>query len=348
MSIPIDNKYVRLISSRLRNFKQKKDGLYNFSCPFCGDSKKNLTKARGYVFQKGNDLFYRCHNCTVSTNVSGLLKHVDISLFKEYTLERYTSGQDNNKYTANAVLQIIPPKFDKVEKKRTFEHAEWLSDLPSEHYALKYAVKRKIPPQFYDKLLFTAHYEQFITTLVPDHGKQILDDARLVIPFYDEYDDLIAVSGRALETSDKTLRYVTIRTNSSQNKLIYGLDRIDFKRTVFLVEGPLDSLFIDNCLASGDANLALTAKELIKKGIDKKNIILLPDREPRNREIVNLINTFIQEDFNVCLLPNTLTGKDINEHIINGYSCGELQKLISNHTFNGLRLRMEFSQWKKI
>jgi hypothetical protein len=348
MSISVDNKYVRLISSRLRNFKQKKDGLYNFSCPLCGDSKKNLSKARGYVFQKGNDLFYRCHNCSAGTNIAGLLKSVDPTLHTEYIFERYKSGQDNNSNTANAILQLTTPKFDKVEKKKVFEHAEWLSDLPTEHYAVKYATNRKIPSKFYDKLLFTAHYSQFITTIIPEHGKNIIDDARLVIPFYDEYNDLIAVSGRALETSDKTLRYVTIRTNSNQNKLIYGLDRIDFKRTIYLVEGPIDSLFIDNCVASGDANLALTAKELIKKGIDKKNIILLPDREPRNREIVNLINTFIQEDFNVCLLPNTLTGKDINEHIINGYSCVELQKLISNHTFNGLRLRMEFSQWKKI
>jgi len=52
-------------------------------------------------------------------------------------------------------------------------------------------------------LLFTQHYADFVTALVPNHGKQLLNDARLVIPFYDEYNDLIAVSGRALETSDK-------------------------------------------------------------------------------------------------------------------------------------------------
>jgi transcription elongation factor Elf1 len=87
---PTDSKYVRLISSRLRNFKQKKDYLWNFSCPFCGDSQKNKTKARGYVFQKGNNLFYRCHNCGVSTNVGNLIKQVDDSLHKEYVLERYS------------------------------------------------------------------------------------------------------------------------------------------------------------------------------------------------------------------------------------------------------------------
>jgi hypothetical protein len=348
MTISVDNKYVRLISGRLRNFKQKKENLYNFSCPLCGDSQKNKLKARGYAYQKGNDLFYRCHNCNAGTNIAGLLKHVDTQLHSEYILERYKSGQDNNSNTVTEILQLSVPKFGKVEKKKVFEHAEWLCNLPEEHFALKYATNRKIPLKFYDKLLFTSHYNQFITTLVPNHGKQILDDARLVIPFYDENNELIAVSGRALETSDKTLRYVTIRTNENQNKLVYGMDRVDLSKRVYVCEGPIDSMFIDNCVASGDANLAMTAKELMRKGVIKDNIILLPDREPRNREIVNLINRFIQDNFNVCLFPNTLQGKDINEHILNGYSCEDLQQIISKHTFNGLKLRMEFSQWKKI
>ena len=100
MSLPTDSKYVRLISSRLRNFKQKKDYLWNFSCPICGDSQKNKTKARGYVFPKGNNLFYRCHNCGVSTNVANLIKHVDGALHKEFVLEKYKSGETNNSFNA--------------------------------------------------------------------------------------------------------------------------------------------------------------------------------------------------------------------------------------------------------
>ena len=57
MSLSVESKYIRLLSHRLRNFKQKKDYVWNFSCPICGDSKKNLLKARGYVYSKGNNLF---------------------------------------------------------------------------------------------------------------------------------------------------------------------------------------------------------------------------------------------------------------------------------------------------
>jgi len=348
MALDIDSKYLRLISSRLRNFKQKNTYLWNFSCNFCGDSQKNKTKARGYVFPKGNNLIYKCHNCGTGVNIANLIKHTDPYLHKEYVLEKYKSGETNNARSANTILNIPSPKFDKLDKQKIFEHGEWCDKLPSGHFCLEYLQKRQIPQKFYSKLLFTSHYKKFCDNLIPNHGKQIVDDARLIIPFYDEYNELIAISGRALETGDKTLRYITLRTDESQNKLIYGMDRVNLSETVRVVEGPIDSLFLSNCLASGDANLALTAKELIEKGVPKEKIILCPDREPRNREIVNLINKFIEDDFNVCLFPNTMMGKDINEHIINGFSSEDLEKIITKNTYGGLKLRMEFSQWKKI
>ena len=110
------------------------------------------------------------------------------------------------------------------------------------------------------------------TALIPNHGKQLLNDARLVIPFYDEYNDLIAVSGRALENSSDKLRYVTVRTNDSTDKLIYGLDRVDLTKPVKIVEGPIDSLFLNNCVASGDSSLAIAAKF-----VDAEQKILLFD-----------------------------------------------------------------------
>lgn len=343
MSLSIDNKYVRLLSFRLRNFKQKKDGLYNFSCPICGDSKKNQFKARGYVFQKGNELIFKCHNCNAGTNIGGLLKSIDGTLYKEYTLERYKSGVTNNHSTANSILQLSTPKFGKIEKQKVFEHAEWCDKLPEGHFCLDYLKHRKVSEIHYKSLLFTQKYSDFIDALVPNHGKQIVNDARLVIPFYDENNELIAVSGRALETGDKTLRYVTIRTNNNQNKLIYGMDRVNLSENVYLVEGPIDSLFISNCLASADANLVLTAKE-----INVKNITLIFDNEPRNKEIVKMMQNAIKMNHNVVIWPDNTIGKDINEMVMNGKSPGEIEQIISSNSFNGLRAQMKFNLWKRV
>jgi transcription elongation factor Elf1 len=343
MSLPIDTKYLRLVSSRLRNFKQKNTYLFNFSCPYCGDSQKNKSKARGYVFSKGNDLIFKCHNCGAGANVGNFLKHIDSSLYREYTLEKYKTGESNNSYSANTILNIQPPKFGRVEKAKVFEHAEWVDKLPSGHYCLDYCIKRQIPKDRWNKLLFTQHYKQFCDALIPNHGKQLYDDARLVIPFYDEYDDLIAVSGRALETSDKTIRYVTIRTNDSVSKLIFGMDRVNLSEPVKIVEGPIDSLFIKNCVASGDANLILTAESI---STDEK--ILIFDQEPRNKEIVKMMQDAIKLGHNVVIWPNNTVGKDINEMIIAGKPVDEIERIISSNSFRSIEAQLKFNMWKKV
>ena len=62
MSMITDSKFLGLLSPKLDRFKQVRDHLWNFRCPLCGDSRRNKSKARGYVYRKKSDLFYKCHN----------------------------------------------------------------------------------------------------------------------------------------------------------------------------------------------------------------------------------------------------------------------------------------------
>lgn len=344
MTLSIDTKYVRLLSSRLRNFKQKKEGLYNFSCPICGDSKKNLTKARGYAYSKSNELFYMCHNCGASLSFANFIKTIDPYLHKEYVLERYKSGKSNNSGGILQKLQLSTPKFDMVEKRKYFEHAESINRLPSGHFCLEYVKARKIPVYHHDKLFFTGNYKKFIDTLIPNHGKEKLpEDSRLVIPFYDEYNDLIAVTGRSLENADYKLRYLTVRATDSKEKLIYGMDRLNKTKGAFLVEGPIDSLFLDNCIASGDANLIHTAEI-----VDIPDLILIFDNQPRNKDIVKLMNRAIESNYNVVIWPSEIEGKDINEMILSGLSKEDIQYIISKNTFNTINAMVKFNLWKRV
>ena len=343
MSLHIESKYVGLISHRLRNFKRKNDYLWNFSCPICGDSKKNPLKARGYVYKKANNLFYSCKNCGVGTSLGKLVEAIDSSLYKEYILENYKSGESNTSHFTTETLAVPTIRFGKVDKEKVFSHAEWCDKLPEGHFCLDYLKRRQIPEQFYSKLLFTQHYKQFIDALVPNHGKKLVDDARLVIPFYDEYNVLIAVSGRALETSDKTLRYITIRTVDSDNKLVFGMDRVSVHEQVKVVEGPIDSLFLKNCIASGDANLALVADN-----ISAGDKVLIFDNEPRNKDIVRMMQDAIKLGHNVVIWPNTIAAKDINEMMMSGITVNEIEKIISSNTVSGLQAQLKFNFWKKV
>ena len=343
MSLITDSKYIKLASSRLRNFKQKDAYLWNFSCPICGDSQKNKLKARGYVFKKGNDLFYRCHNCGAGVNLGNLLKHVDSSLHKEYSLERYKSGQSGATRSTPESIKVPSPRFGKIAKSTGYEKAEYCDRLQSGHFCLEYLKRRLIPEQHYKSLLFTNKYKQFVTEIFPDNRKEIVDDARLVIPFFDQYNELIAVSGRVSETSSEKLRYVTIRVNDSTDKLTYGLDRIDLTKPVKIVEGPIDSLFLSNCVASGDSSLSTTSNF-----IDAEQKILIFDNEPRNKEIVKLMQDAIKSGHNVVIWPDKIHAKDINEMVMSGISLDEIESIISSNTFKGLVAQAKFVFWKKI
>jgi hypothetical protein len=342
VSVLIDSKFVSLISPRFEKFQRKQDYLWNCRCPLCGDSKKNKSKMRGYIYRKGNNLFYSCHNCGAGTSLGNLIKQLDAGLYKEYVMERYKAGESGNN-SFKQVTTIAPPRFDKLDTDITYQNAERCDKLPDNHFCIQYLKNRRIPKDYYKLLYYTDNYKQFVSEVYPQVDKEITADKRLVIPFYDQYNSLIALSGRALEVSDYKLRYVTLRTNESEDKLIYGLDRVNTNETVRIVEGPIDSLFLQNCVAAGDANLSLVAKS-----ISSGKKVLIFDNEPRNKDIVRMMQDAIKLGHDVVIWPNTIAQKDINEMIMAGQTKDEIESIISSNTFSGLQAQTKFVFWKKV
>ena len=343
MSLQIDLKYIHLLRSRFEKFQRKHDYLFNCRCPLCGDSKKNKSKMRGYFYRKGDEMFYRCHNCAASMGMANFVSLLDGMLHKEYLLDRYKTGERKVRSTVQKTVQVKSARFEKMEKSVSYENATRCDRLPAGHFCIDYLTKRQIPVDKYSLLYYTDNYKKFVDEIYPTHGKILTEDKRLVIPMYDEYNALISVSGRALETSDNKLRYVVVRTNEDKNKLIYGLDRIILSEKVLLVEGQLDSLFLNNCLASGDANLALTANS-----VKAKDIVLVFDNEPRNKEILSLMKGAIKDGCKIVIWPNTMVGKDINEFVMNGMTPTEVQSIINLNTFTGIQAQLKFNMWKRV
>jgi hypothetical protein len=297
---------------------------------------------RGYIYRKGNDLFFKCHNCGAGTSLGNLIKQLDAGLYKEYVMERYKAGETGNN-SFKQVTTIAPPRFDKLNTDITYQNAERCDKLPDNHFCIQYLKNRRIPQDYYKLLYYTDNYKQFVSEVYPQVDKEITADKRLVIPFYDQYNSLIALSGRALEVSDYKLRYVTLRTNESEDKLIYGMDRVNTNETIKIVEGPIDSLFLQNCVAAGDANLSLVAKS-----ISSGKKVLIFDNEPRNKDIVRMMQDAIKIGHDVVIWPNTIAQKDINEMIMAGQTKVEIESIISSNTFSGLQAQTKFVFWKKV
>lgn len=157
----------------------------------------------------------------------------------------------------------------------------------------------------------------------------------MLIPFRDESGEIFAYQGRAF--GRESPKYITIKIDEGRDK-IFGLDRIDKSKSILVVEGPLDSLFLDNCIAVAGADFSLI----------EGDVTIIFDNEPRNKEICKQIEKTIDQGRNVCLWPDNIKHKDINDMIIVGYSKEELQEIITNNTFSGIAAKLRFADWRRI
>ena len=333
MSSYIDLKFINDLSGRLSQFKKKTDYLFNFRCPHCGDSQKSKTKARAYLYRVKNDMFFKCHNCGQGQNLANFIKFVDPKLYEQYLLERY-------KKSAPATPK---PKFDfkptKFTDQTPLDDLKSIKELPENHPARLYCVNRKIPEKYFDKLFLSDKFMTLVNEVKPNTYKITKDHPRLIIPFYDTTGKVFAFQGRAFGKEQP--KYLTIKLDESKQK-VYGLDKINFQKPIYITEGPIDSLFIDNCLAAGGADLFL------KNKIPNEQITYIFDNEPRNKEIVKRMYKVIEQDFNVVIWPEDLQLKDVNDMIMSGLTKLELQDIISNNTYSKLSALTKLNYWKKI
>jgi predicted RNA-binding Zn-ribbon protein involved in translation (DUF1610 family) len=333
MSVFIDRKYLLLISPKLKLFTERKTDLYNFRCPICGDSQKDKTKCRGYIFKRKDNYFYRCHNCGASHNFYNFLERVQPSLLKEYSVERF---RNENPEPVETPIDFTDskPVFKKHLKLKT------VAELSDTHLAKKYCLDRKIPEETFHNLYYAPDFKKFVDDLGIEKKNLIENDKRLVIPFFDKDKNLIALQGRTLTNS--SMRYITVKM-SDENAKFFGIDKIDENKKIYVVEGPIDSLFLDNAIATADSNLVRAGDIL-----DKKNIVLVFDNEPRNKEIVKVLDKAIEDHYNVVIWPEMIESKDINDMILEGFSVDEIKDIIEKNTFVNLRAKMEFINWKKV
>jgi len=298
-----------------------REDLYNFRCPFCGDSAKHKNKARGYFYRKKVDIFYRCHNCGIGTTFGKVLKWADPDLYREYILERYKDSVPN---TTEPEFKFEAPKFKK--KDPNLKDLISINKLNVDHPARQYVAKRLIPEEFYSDLFLCHQFSSWAKIQTQEHP-------RLVIPFRDETGEVFAAQGRAFGKEQP--KYLTLKFDESKPK-IFGLDRLDFGETVYVVEGPIDSLFIPNCIAVAGSDF---------NEIPPCESVVIMDNERRNAEVVKTMEKLIDTDHHIVIWPDYILEKDINDMILAGR---DVQTIIKDNTYQGLFARMALTNWKRI
>lgn len=342
MSDYIDSKYLNLLSAQLRNFKRKSDTLWNFSCPYCGDSQKNQTKARGYVFLKEGKHIFKCHNCGVGSSLNNLIKFVNPNLHKEYAMERFTDKSRTKPTVAKTKTDLRLQRKPDYLKNTPLSKLKKISQLPVDHPARKYILARKIPTNQHYRLFYASKFYKFCNECVPNKFDldNLKDEPRLVIPFIDQNDRLIGFQGRAFGKTQP--KYITIMLDENAPK-IYGLDKADLSTPLTVVEGPIDSMFLHNAVAMAGADASLRGLN-----ISAVDAVFCYDNEPRSREIIRRMEKAIDNGYAVVIFPNTIEEKDINDMVLCGRDPEEIQAIISSNTFKGLSAKAKLSEWRKV
>jgi predicted RNA-binding Zn-ribbon protein involved in translation (DUF1610 family) len=321
-------KYLNLLSVRLEKFKKKSDYLWNFRCPVCGDSKTNKNKARGFVFQLKGTLLYKCHNCQYSVPFPKLLEDLDPVMYKQYRMEKFKDTK-KPKVDMRKVKKVVSttPKF-RVD---ILSSLTPIDNLNNSHPAKEYLLTRQLPTQ---ALYFTEKFKEWTNSVKPNTFQDIKqDEPRIIIPFIDKEGIVFGYQGRSL--SNTGLRYITILLDEERPK-IFGMNRIDYDKTIFITEGPFDSLLLENAVAMAGADVSS-----IDLGRDN---VFVYDNEPRNSQITDRIKKHIDDGHKVVIWPSNIKEKDINDMYLAGYP---VEKLVKQNTYEGLSAKLKFNDWRK-
>ena len=357
----IIEQYIRQVGVRINGFKNKKHRLWNFDCVYgCDDNKSS---SRGYFHYHENTFFYKCHKCGYANSFTFWLKDFAPDLYKEMYMDiledmrGYDTSDIGDKNSGQCLTQTTKKQTDinihtedesdELEidltegyKGDMFKNVQSIAELSESHGARQYVKMRQIPEHMFSKLYYTDSFCKWVNSWKPDTFTYQLqyDEPRLIIPFYNTKGRVFVVQGRSFKRKSD-LRYITVKRNDDSPK-IYGLERLDKNKPAMVLEGPIDSIFVDNALGMAGADASI-----LEDYVD--DYVKVYDNEPRSKHITRRINQDIELGRSVVIWPKYIQQKDVNDMILKGgYTRDQINDIIYSNIYRGLTAKLKFADWK--
>jgi len=243
----------------------------NFKCNVCGDGSGR--KKRGYlIWDYRRDLiYYKCFNegdCPAAGegnaySGSRWLRSYYPTLYKNYLKDILVNGKnttDLSKKTTNLKYKIADEAgLKQKEESEAVKHFRPINSIGEIFKLARDECKRRAIPK--------SLYNDFFVAVDGKYNK------RLIIPFYDADGKIYYYQARALYDwqNPKYLNRTLGRDNA-----IYNLYFVHRDRPVTILEGPIDSMFIEN----GIATLGLSWTDEMKNNLAKfKELKFLLDND---------------------------------------------------------------------
>lgn len=336
----VDQEFAERVFSVLPRFRKVGGSQFklNARCPICGDSQKDAFKARFWAHPVNDSMRVHCFNCDYSEWFNVFLKEHDADLYREYILEKRKERIFDAPIQTQKAVEPEPVR----EFIAKLDYCERIDRLVKEHPIVKYLEARCIPESAKKRLWFTNEWPALVNSVNPGTYKNETNEPRLVIPIFSKEGKIESFQGRALR-KDAPQKYITIKSHEHATK-IYGLDTVDESRTVYVVEGPIDSLFIDNGAAITGGSLDLSTVPW------KSNRVWIMDHEPRHPDTIKRMKRLIDAGEAIVFWDKSpWQSKDINDMIRkDGATAAEIMSYIKDNTASGLEAKMRFSRYAKV
>lgn len=313
---------------------------YNGCCPICKEGNSWGKKKRFYYIPE-KELAY-CHNCgyskkvlTFITEVTNKSLHEIINEVKEFDIE---------------ILPIEEPKeVKKVIDKSLPEDCINLSDISQIEYYKDNAVVKTALQLIKDRKLDKGinKPKTFYVSL-----KDVVHKNRLILPFYDENDDIIFYQSRGLTKKDLFERPKYLSKVGAERSL-YGMQNINSNLdNVFIFEGPIDSYFVENGLATcgiterSDKMFTSLQKEQINK-LNLYEKVYVLDNQYCDKAALSKSIILADNNEKVFIWPKELKRfKDFNDICVAGNKDKIRPEFILKNTHSGLKAKLLLTEIK--
>lgn len=351
----IDIKYIRLASVYLQGFKDVGRDTYIFRCPICGDSKKSASKKRGYLYATNDGAFFKCYNGCAPRSLYSFLAHLNIDLARQYATESFGASakpkddepefdKDLFKTGRKSALAEEPAKVRRPKRKTILDTMLKLEDLPHDHPCREYVRSRFLPEDV--ELYFAPHLNETLSTIEAYKDRLFTTDYKaLVFPFRGVDGTLNYLQARLLFNTDNR-RFCTMEIEEDAPKF-WGLDLVDFTKPVYLFEGPIDAMMIDNGVAFAGGNLRHGAKYL--EAFCQAGLILVYDRDfvSNDQIFLDLLKSVKRDGRSIVIYDKEFaTFKDVNDARKAGWSREKILQYLQKNTFTGLKAELKLATIK--
>jgi hypothetical protein len=303
-------------------------------CLLCGDSKKSKSKRRFNLDFAGGNPIYHCFNCSRSGSFLQLYSYVKGLSVEESKKELYKFSPDR------LTQQLSRKKVEKVIKQIAYEDHNWiLEDCVSDSVPMgildrsylealkKFRIDRKIDSRY---KLYIAHKGDYKN--------------RIIIPIYDENNDIIYFQARRFPGSDVIPKYKN--PHIEKGSILLNKPNFDKDKYIIVVEGLIDAFMIGDqgtsCLGAEMNNKFM--KELIDLGKvivsfdnDKTGynslIKFMKGKEKSGRKKALPPNKYAKK-VKYFLYPDKYAGcKDINSVVVD-FDVSDVYEMIVSHSYS--------------